>query len=221
MESFIFDDIPFTIDRPALLEVCGVNGKKHLEPDLAGLVEEASALARPKALFKAVTVETAEDDRVFIEGLTLTSHVLKVKLAKVSAAFPLAATCGVEIDDWARSIKDTLRRYWAEVVKGAALKSAVDFLVSHITRNYHLDKTAIMSPGSLPDWPIEEQRPLFAILGDAAGTIGVRLTASYAMTPSHTISGILFPTEISFSSCQLCLRENCSGRKAPYTGRIE
>jgi len=36
------------------------------------------------------------------------------------------------------------------------------------------------------------------------------------MVPVKSVSGILFPTEESFASCQLCPREVCPGRRAPY-----
>lgn len=37
------------------------------------------------------------------------------------------------------------------------------------------------------------------------------------MVPVKSVSGIFFPTEIKFESCQLCPREVCISRRAPYT----
>jgi len=31
-----------------------------------------------------------------------------------------------------------------------------------------------------------------------------------------SVSGIVFPTETEFESCQVCHREDCPGRKAPF-----
>jgi hypothetical protein len=73
-----------------------------------------------------------------------------------------------------------------------------------------------MHPGSLQDWPVQEQGPLFALLGEAAPAIGVELTPSYLMVPTKSVSGIRFPLEESFESCQLCSRPNCPNRRAPY-----
>jgi hypothetical protein len=36
------------------------------------------------------------------------------------------------------------------------------------------------------------------------------------MVPTKSVSGIIFPTEADFQSCQLCERENCPNRRAPY-----
>ena len=35
------------------------------------------------------------------------------------------------------------------------------------------------------------------------------------------MSGIYFPTEVPFISCQLCDRKNCPGRKAAYDLKIK
>jgi len=40
------------------------------------------------------------------------------------------------------------------------------------------------------------------------------------MIPAKSISGIYFPTEVPFFSCQLCDRKDCPGRKAVYDPKI-
>ena len=77
-------------------------------------------------------------------------------------------------------------------------------------------KTATMAPGSLSNWPLPQQRPLFDVLGDVQGIIGVELSDSFLMTPNKSVSGVRFPTEEGFASCQLCPREGCPNRRAPY-----
>ena len=73
-----------------------------------------------------------------------------------------------------------------------------------------------MSPGTLEDWPIEEQSPLFSILKGVEEYIGVGLSESFLMIPKKSVSGIYFPTETTFYSCQLCIKERCPGRRAGY-----
>jgi len=63
---------------------------------------------------------------------------------------------------------------------------------------------------------MEEQRKLFALLGDPVKEVGVELTESCLMIPVKSVSGIWFPAKIDFENCQLCSRENCPGRRAPY-----
>ena len=91
-----------------------------------------------------------------------------------------------------------------------------------LDRKYKLGKTATISPGSgdVTVWPIEQQRELFALFVDVENLVGVRLTESFLMTPNKSVSGIRFPTEIDFQSCQLCHRENCPGRRAPFDKKL-
>ena len=51
-----------------------------------------------------------------------------------------------------------------------------------------------MNPGSLADWPLREQRPLFGLLGDVQAGHRRRADASLLMMPTKSVSGILFPS---------------------------
>jgi predicted transcriptional regulator len=75
-----------------------------------------------------------------------------------------------------------------------------------------------MRPGSgdVTVWPIEQQQGLFSLLDDVEGAIGVKLMESCLMVPNKTTSGILFTTEEDFRSCEVCHREDCPSRHAPF-----
>ena len=135
---------------------------------------------------------------------------------KVYRVFPYLATGGVELGSWVSSQADLLRQFWADAIAEAALRLAMAHARAFVAQQHSLDRISAMAPGSLADWPLEEQRPLFALLGDTEGTIGVRLTERFLMIPTKSVSGVFFPTEGSFESCQLCPRENCPGRRASY-----
>jgi cobalamin-dependent methionine synthase I len=109
-----------------------------------------------------------------------------------------------------------LENYWADSIKETVLRSAFDSFNGHLKKTYRLGKTARINPGSLEDWPIDEQHILFSLLGDTNESIGLDLLESYLMFPTKSLSGIQFPTEEHFESCQLCPRENCPGRRANY-----
>jgi hypothetical protein len=187
-----------------------------MEDQLRGLVDQAQVLGRPKALYGVAYVDSKEDDLVVIEGVTFTSRVLRVNLEQAHRVFAYVVTCGTELEEWSQSIDDMLQNYWADAIKHSALHAARTALLDHLCETYRLGSTSTMNPGSLADWPIQQQRPLFALLGDVEGAIGVHLTDSLLMIPSKSVSGIRFPTEESFESCQLCPREQCPGRRAAY-----
>jgi hypothetical protein len=177
---------------------------------------EAQAVARPKAVYGVAYVEQRGEDTVGLDGQTFKSRVLKVNLEPVHRVFPYVATCGTELDDWSSAIDDMLESYWADAIKEMALRSAMQALSDHLQERFRPGRMSRMSPGSLEDWPIYEQRKLFALLGDPEDAIGVRLTDSLIMVPLKSLSGIWFPTEVDFASCQLCTREGCPGRRAPF-----
>ena len=182
----------------------------------ADWVAEAEAVARPKAMYRPSFIESKGDDTIVVDGVTLTSRVLRVNVEDTHRVFPYVATCGVEVEEWSQSSGDLLRSYWLDSIKEEAVRAASRTLRKHLAEHYRAGRMAAMAPGSLGDWPIQQQKRLFAILGDPERTIGVRLSASCLMSPVKSVSGILFPTEISFESCQLCPRAECPGRRAPY-----
>jgi hypothetical protein len=153
---------------------------------------------------------------VVIDGVTLKSRVLRVNLEEVHRVFPFVATCGKELEDWARSMDDILLRFWAESINEVVIRLTVKAMDEHIDEQYRPGKRSRMTPGSLTDWPIEEQQTLFKILGNTRDAVGVYLTDGLMMVPTKSVSGIIFPTEWDFESCQLCPREKCPGRRAPY-----
>ena len=79
-----------------------------------------------------------------------------------------------------------------------------------------------MAPGSgaADVWPIAQQKELFSIFGNVEDLIGVKLTDRYLMIPIKSVSGILFETETTFVTCQLCPREACIRRRAPYDPQL-
>jgi len=216
MNPIILDSFPFELDVSLLLNVV------HVEPDDADgqavreLAAKALAVGRPRALYREAFIEDRGDDYVVMDGIKLTSRVLAVNLEDVHRVFPYAATCGVELEEWARSIDDPVERFWADTIKETALGAAAGALSSHVDEEFRPGKTASMNPGSIEDWPMAQQQQLFALLGNPLESIGVELTDSFLMIPVKSLSGMRFPTEVNFESCQLCPRKGCPTRGAPY-----
>jgi len=213
----ILDNLPFQIDTPALVAAMRVRPGSRHETDLLRLIDEARQVARPKAGFKLVFIEEKGDDTIRAEGIEFKSRVLRVNLGKLERFFAYVCTSGVELQAWADSYtSDLLNGYYADAINQAVLQSAFGGFVAHLAASYELANPSAMNPGSLGDWPISQQRPLFDLLGDVEGLIGVHLKESFLMVPTKSVSGVLFPTEETFASCQMCPRERCPNRRAPY-----
>jgi hypothetical protein len=207
----ILDTIPFQPNLDDLLQYLHI---RKGSPQIQELI------ARPKAIYNIALVEKRGNDEVIMDGILFKSRVLQVNLSQVHRVFAYVATCGVEIQEWAQSYKDALEGFWADTIMVSALGAASDALFSHILERYQPGSLATMNPGSLEDWPITEQRPLFVLLGFVKATIGVELTDSLLMVPTKSVSGIYFQTENGYANCQLCPREACPNRRAEYDANL-
>ena len=218
----ILTEIPFSLDAVPLMQ------QAHLKPgsddakELLALVDIASNVGRPKAAYTVSFVEERDGDTVRIGGISFTSRTLSRNLESIERIFPLVATCGRELDEARPERGDMLKEYWWDLIKGHLLSAANKYLYDHLHYRFRLGKTATMRPGSgdASVWPIEQQRGLFALLGGTEQAIGVRLTDSFLMVPNKTTSGILFPTEADFRSCEVCHREDCPSRHAPFNEQL-
>jgi hypothetical protein len=214
--AHILDNLTYEPNLPALLKRLHVKEGSPRAAELNELLDEALTLAHPRAMYLAAYIGARDDDSVEIEGYRFDSRVLRVNLEHSYRVFPYLATCGEELQVWASRQDDLVLNYWAEAIKEQALGTAIRAVHEHIIEHYQPGETASMSPGSLADWPIQQQRVLFALFGAHAAEIGVQLTDSMLMLPTKSVSGICFPNQDHFESCQLCPREGCPGRRAVF-----
>jgi len=214
--AHVLSEIPFEPDINWLMKRLRVKEGSVNQSDLCKMIEEARPIARPKAFYLTEYVTHRGEDWIDISGERFHSRVLRVNLEGNYRVFPYLATCGHELQAWADGFEDMVLGFWAEAVKEAALFCAVRALFEDLEERYRPGETASMSPGSLADWPIQEQQPLFHLFGSHTDCIGVRLTDSLLMLPTKTVSGIRFSTQTAFESCQLCPREGCPGRRSVY-----
>jgi hypothetical protein len=227
MDFTILDTIAFTPNLPELINKLRIRPESAHAVELQAMVSEAQATARPKAAYKVAFVEARQEDKVIIDGVTFTSRVLRTNLESLHRVYPFLATCGLELDAWVHSFTDVLAHFWADTIAETALLEAVRHLENWLSGLYlpasadlpvetKIPRFAEMNPGSLEEWPIDEQKPLFALLGNASERIGVQLGDTYLMHPIKSVSGIFFVNQEGYTNCRLCPREVCSGRQAPY-----
>jgi hypothetical protein len=216
MDPIIIEKISFNPNFKRLAGELKVKPDSSSAVELKHLLNNALKIAKPKATYTIVPVETHEESLVRLAEISFESRVLCVNLNGVHRAFPYIATCGQELYEWKLGISDTFEGFMADKITALALETALKTLFEHLTEQYGLRKTAIMNPGSLEDWPLQAQTPLFSLLGNPEETIGVRLTESLLMIPRQSVSGLLFETETDFVNCQLCPRKTCPNRQAAY-----
>lgn len=216
----IFKEIAFNPDPDLLLDELRIKDKKDLTREFFQMLNEAEGIAKPKALFRKALIQAKGKDWVLIEGERFESRILRVNLENSDFVFPAVATCGIELDSWSSNITNILYKFWAESIKDAALTSAITQVQNHLKDEYKTGFFSLMTPGSLEDWPLTEQKKLFRLLGKSTETINVSLTDKNYMVPVKTISSLAFPTDEAFFSCQLCPREDCPKRRALFEAHL-
>jgi hypothetical protein len=212
----VLENIPARLDVEDVKRQLRLNAKAGPSADVGELVELAESLIQPKAVYTVSYIGQRGEDTVEVNGVTFTSRVLRVNLDAVERVFPFIITIGKALENKASSCGDLLRQFYLETMGDMALRTSRRYLEEHLKRHYGLGQLSRMNPGSLEDWPVTEQRPLFSLFGTVEELIGVRLTENMLMIPRKSVSGMFFPTEVMFFSCQLCPRKGCPARKAPY-----
>lgn len=209
---FLFD-IPIVLDAGMVLdELRMFRSRDKLLVRVQGVLDGVLPVVRPRAVFDVCFVEGVLGDTLTINGVDFTSRVLRVNLEKSPRVFPFIVTVGDELD----GVVLPGSEMFLDLILNVVLFKAYDYLRDHIVDTFRLGRVTNMAPGELEDWPITQQRGLFALFEEQLPTLGVRLTESLMMIPLKSLSGIIFPTETSFESCQLCTQSRCMGRKAPY-----
>jgi hypothetical protein len=198
------------------------------EADLRQLARAAEAVARPRAAWRrADSIAVLDTQRVAVSGIEFRSEMLAHNLEGSTCVWPYLASCGPELDDLASRpdlaiiFEDPLAEFWLDCMKALALDAAFEALRKAVLAQAGNDRLSTMNPGSgaATLWPIEQQRPLFQLLGHAAQeAVGVKLGDSCLMSPNKSVSGFFFHGAEDFDSCAYCERENCPGRRVPFVG---
>ncbi len=198
------------------------------EADLRRMAKAAETAARPRAAWRcAEGLAVLDRERVTVSGIEFRSEMLAHNLEGSTCVWPYLASCGPELDglasrpELATIFEDPLAEFWLDSIKALALDAAFEALRSAVLALTGDERLSTMNPGSgaATLWPIEQQRPLFRLLGETARqTVGVKLGDSCLMSPNKSISGFFFHGAEDFDSCAYCERENCPGRRVPFVG---
>lgn len=220
-ERRVVDDIPFSFDARSFRAEVRLDATPELEGELERYLERALSTVRPSALLCVAFVGDRDGSRVEIGGRWFESEVLAENLAGIHRVFAYVATCGPEIYDLDISDLDPFASFWHDTLKTRAVRTAASHVCELTKTTYGIERLSSMNPGSgdVDVWPIRQQAPLFEVLGDVEGAIGVRLTESYLMVPDKSVSGVFFPSDTSYVNCQSCTRAICPDRRAPYRAR--
>ena len=210
-------EMPARLDTEALARRLLTGKTGALKGMLQELAETALKAARPRGIYRLAHVRTIDDNKTDIDGVISTSKVLSKLLQGRDTVIPFIVTLGKELDELPVARGDMMKQFYLDSIKTMITADAVNYLREQVQKKYNMPQTALMNPGEIEDWHVSEQKPLFSLFGDeAAQRIGVTLTGGGVMKPIKSRSGIIFPNESGFESCQLCTQARCPGRRVKY-----
>ena len=212
----LIDWVPVEFSIEEVLKNLHINGTLAEKLDVKKIYRTAISSIHAKVLYTSAYINDRDGDILDIGGAKLESHVLAKNLEKVQRVFPYVITIGSMLEDEVSRSQSVMTGLCLDNMGDLALDSAKTHLKKVLVEKYGLGNLSGIGPGQL-DWPLTQQKQLFSLFGDVESKIGVRLNDRYMMIPRKSISGIIFPTEITFISCQLCPRENCISRQADYS----
>ncbi len=216
MDEIVLDNISFNLDISSLRKKVRLTEDNSRYNSFTAFLNEAYSVSRPKVIYKPLYIDDKDNEQVVMDGIVFKSRIIAVNLAEVHRVFAFVATCGTELEEWSKQKEKMLEEFWADTIMQSFLFEAIDIMNKNIADHFNPGKTAFMAPGSLKEWPIEEQQTLFSVFHDVQKSIGVKINPEYIMSPRHSVSGIIFPARVDYENCQLCPRERCPGRRAPY-----
>lgn len=202
--------IPVDLTLDELTALC------RIKPGSAAVeaVEEALPLinqfGEPKAVIRWANVDRVEDDLTTIEGVSFRSKVVADKLRDTPRVFLSVITAGEGLEKCAELADDP----FLDMFNGALLYHASTYVVSYLKDSFGFDGSSMLNPGSLPDWPIDNNFPLFDMIGNVE-EIGVSLNEAGYIKPWNSGSHIHFSGN-GYQNCSLCRKYDCIGRHAAF-----
>lgn len=192
---------------------------EDLDEDFAEIYEECVSIADPGYMYAAVPVRQVGDSTI-VGGVEFKSRIMLKNFAGQDIVWPYVLTCGKNLYELAKRKSDPLERYWVDCIAEAYLGLMHPMMHAEVAALADVERLYSMNPGSLDDFPLACQRPLFDMLGDVESGIGAWLTDSFLILPYKSGSGIYFRSDSHYENCSMCPRANCPNRRAPYDGML-
>lgn len=201
MEPTIYDDFQLNLDHGALTEKMRLKPSSKRAADFELMLQDAEQLAKPKAAVMGCSPVIVETNHIRLGDTIFVSELLWDKIRSQKTVYPYLVTCGVELDQWARSFDDAgnfTARFMADEIMLKIMLNAQKQLVARMTALAGQGQLARINPGFQPTWPITEQKTFFELMGDLPDRLGVELTPSFLMNPAKSSTGIMYPSSEDF-----------------------
>lgn len=194
----------------------------HAEPDTftylraSELIEEAMPVLKPAYLIKRFPVEEKTPRGIIIAGQKFRSRIMAEKLQGHPYAWIYITTSGREIADYTAKVDDLFDNYLLDEIAFFGTLYAQEVMLHEINDAFGICNYIKLSPGTVPDWSVEDVKKFFKLLDGEYQKLNVKVLDSGLIDPLKSTSGIVFPTEDNFKECNICNQANCPNREAAF-----
>ncbi|HYC38697.1 MAG TPA: hypothetical protein VEC19_19875 [Usitatibacter sp.] len=200
-----FTPVPPRLHFERILRIQGYSDLTRVRPVIRRTAESMAAIAErlsaPEVVFRHVRVASVGEVLELQGGARLHCRAFARQLRGCSEVVPFALTVGQAIPQRVIDLAEA-----GDLLEGLLLETAGWLAIEDATRQFKgwlreamiargLRITSRMGPGysykidgRMHDWPLEEQRTLFSLFGEAE--LPVKLMASCAMLPKMSRSGL-------------------------------
>ena len=202
--------VPVDLSTEEYAALCRIRPESSAYEELEDIMPLIRRFGAPKAIIRWANVDRIDGDDTTIEGVTFHSKVVADKLRGFPRVFLSVITAGRGLEDSGEFEDDP----FLNTYNAALLYHASRYVVNYMKEKFGFDGSSMLNPGSLPDWPIMNNFPLFDMIGNVA-EIGVSLNEAGYIKPWNSTSHIHFSGD-GYQNCSLCKNYNCVGRRARF-----
>ena len=221
MRELFCNEIDFVCDEKVLLERLHCEDT-DAEPFVRALelLEEARPYLNPAFAVKEFAIERHQTEGITVKGCFFNSKIVANKLQSEKNVFAYIATCGRQICEFIKTKEDILDEYLLDQIAYLSYLQAMEKMSLEIENLFGIEKHIRLCPGSVIDWSVADVKKIFTLMDGLYQDLDVSVMPSGLIDPLKSTSGLFYPTDEEFESCEICPRAVCENRKAPFDGDL-
>lgn len=191
MNFEIFEKFPFSYDMETLDKALNLRGNEAMLDILEPIYEMVEKIAKPKAIYFKAQVTEKTEGYVKINDVPFESQLLRGYVEQGDTVFPYIVTVGTELDDYAKSFKDSMDLFMIDEVMNLLVNTGKVFVADTVKEEINWSEIQDYVPGNGEEWSTVEQKRLFDMFEGQTAKIGVTLGDNFFVLPGRSTIGIL------------------------------
>lgn len=218
IHSISFED--YSISLESVMRRFEGEGSYVYEDIVEELLEDASSLAAPLAVWRPLSVTHLSDKEIQLADIVISNACFAERLKGVDQVYAFVCTIGEALWINRTAASDPLEDFLYDAIMKTCLDEVFAKTAATIVRELP-DKMGLYmdNPGSMAGWGLDGQEMLLGFLkteAEADPMQEMKLGSGYVFDNKFTISGIIYAKGTQPADCVLCPKENCSHRKTAF-----